>query len=172
MDDLRRRLYAVFAKGAVSMKITDEKRMTILQLWKHLAGILNGRASRKPPLVSQKLGCCRCGRANAAAVESEQKKTSVVGTTVRPNIVLYLADQRRWDFVGANGRNSSTRTPNLDALAAQGKNFTHTVATSPYVLQRVRIYLQTAMLRTPVSGVTVCRWINLFPRLLANGNRI
>ena len=29
----------------------------------------------------------------------------------RPNIILYLSDQFRWDFLGANGLNGSTRTP-------------------------------------------------------------
>jgi len=48
-----------------------------------------------------------------------------------PNIVLYLADQFRADFVGANGRNGSVHTPNLDALAARGKNFTHAVTNQP-----------------------------------------
>jgi arylsulfatase A-like enzyme len=49
----------------------------------------------------------------------------------KPNIVIYLSDQFRWDFVGANGLNSSTRTPNLDALAADGTNFTHAVTNQP-----------------------------------------
>jgi arylsulfatase A-like enzyme len=49
----------------------------------------------------------------------------------RPNIILYLSDQFRADFIGANGRNSSTRTPNLDAMAARGKNFTHAVTNQP-----------------------------------------
>jgi arylsulfatase A-like enzyme len=49
----------------------------------------------------------------------------------KPNIILYLADQFRWDFLGANGRNGSTHTPNLDALAARGKNFTHAVTNQP-----------------------------------------
>jgi arylsulfatase A-like enzyme len=48
-----------------------------------------------------------------------------------PNIVLYLSDQFRWDFLGANGHNGSTRTPNLDAMAARGKNFTHAVTNQP-----------------------------------------
>ncbi len=50
---------------------------------------------------------------------------------VQPNIILYLSDQFRWDFVGANGHNGSTRTPNLDALASRGKNFTHAVTNQP-----------------------------------------
>jgi arylsulfatase A-like enzyme len=49
----------------------------------------------------------------------------------KPNIILYLADQFRWDFVGANRLNTSTQTPNIDALAAHGKNFTHTVTNQP-----------------------------------------
>jgi len=49
----------------------------------------------------------------------------------RPNIVVYLSDQFRWDFVGANGQNSSTKTPNIDALAAAGTNFTHAVTNQP-----------------------------------------
>lgn len=48
-----------------------------------------------------------------------------------PNIILYLSDQFRADFVGANGRNSSTHTPNIDALVARGKNFTHAVTNQP-----------------------------------------
>jgi arylsulfatase A-like enzyme len=47
------------------------------------------------------------------------------------NIVIYHSDQFRWDFVGANGLNSSTHTPNLDALAAGGTNFTHAVTNQP-----------------------------------------
>jgi arylsulfatase A-like enzyme len=47
------------------------------------------------------------------------------------NIVIYHSDQFRWDFVGANGLNSSTHTPNLDALAAAGTNFTHAVTNQP-----------------------------------------
>lgn len=49
----------------------------------------------------------------------------------RPNIVIYHSDQFRWDFLGANGLNSSTHTPNLDALAAEGTNFTHAVTNQP-----------------------------------------
>jgi arylsulfatase A-like enzyme len=49
----------------------------------------------------------------------------------RPNIVVYHSDQFRWDFLGANGQNSSTHTPNLDALAAEATNFTHAVTNQP-----------------------------------------
>lgn len=68
--------------------------------------------------------------AMAGTAEAGQKKAGGP-PAARPNIVLYLADQFRWDFVGANGRNGSTRTPNIDALALRGKNFTHMVTNQP-----------------------------------------
>ncbi|MEO6982375.1 MAG: sulfatase-like hydrolase/transferase [Edaphobacter sp.] len=67
-----------------------------------------------------------------ARAQSEQKqKTSTGGPTSQPNIILYLSDQFRWDFVGANGLNGSTRTPNIDAMAAHGKNFSSAVTNQP-----------------------------------------
>ncbi|RRA48081.1 sulfatase-like hydrolase/transferase [Acidipila sp. EB88] len=62
---------------------------------------------------------------------SEAQPALPAQPATQPNIVLYLADQFRWDFVGANGRNGSTQTPNIDALAARGKNFTQTVTNQP-----------------------------------------
>lgn len=49
----------------------------------------------------------------------------------KPNIIIYHSDQFRWDFVGANGLNSSTHTPNLDALAMRSTNFNHAVTNQP-----------------------------------------
>jgi arylsulfatase A-like enzyme len=54
-----------------------------------------------------------------------------MGTARRPNIVIYHSDQFRWDFVGANGLNSTTRTPNIDRLAAHGTNFNHAITNQP-----------------------------------------
>lgn len=67
----------------------------------------------------------------AAVPATAQHKSAAAKPTTRPNIVLFLSDQFRWDFVGANGRNSSTPTPNIDALAARGKNFTQAVSNQP-----------------------------------------
>jgi arylsulfatase A-like enzyme len=72
----------------------------------------------------------------AAALSNSVKakghaKEEPQATKQQPNIILYLADQFRWDFLGANGRNGSAHTPNLDALAERGKNFTHTVTNQP-----------------------------------------
>src|ERR1700678_4387316 len=95
----------------------------------------------------------------AAAIPSaaEAEKKNSVAPTQQPNIILYLADQFRWDFVGANGRNGSTRTPNLDAMAARGKNFTHAVTNQP-VCAPARSVLMTSRYATE-TGV----WHNGLP---------
>lgn len=48
----------------------------------------------------------------------------------KPNILLITTDQQRYDAVGING-NPILRTPNLDALAAAGTNFTRCYITCP-----------------------------------------
>ncbi len=67
----------------------------------------------------------------AGASSSADAQGTVDARKRRPNIVLYHSDQFRWDFVGANGLNSSTRTPNLDTLAGGGTNFRHAVTNQP-----------------------------------------
>jgi arylsulfatase len=49
---------------------------------------------------------------------------------VRPNILLLLPDQHRFDWTGFN-RSLPVRTPNLDRLAQRGVRFTNTVVASP-----------------------------------------
>lgn len=48
----------------------------------------------------------------------------------RPNILLVLTDQHRWDIVGANG-SAICRSPHLDALAAGGVNFRQAYSICP-----------------------------------------
>lgn len=69
--------------------------------------------------------------AAAAVPATADAAPDVSGEKRKPNIVIYHSDQFRWDFVGANGANSSTHTPNLDALVATGTNFTHAVTNQP-----------------------------------------
>ena len=64
------------------------------------------------------------------ATEAKASMHAVVPSK-KPNIILYLSDQFRWDFLGANRANGSTKTPNLDAMAGRGKNFTHAVTNQP-----------------------------------------
>ena len=48
-----------------------------------------------------------------------------------PNIVLYVADEFRADFIGAAGANFCVKTPNLDKIAQRGAIFTHAVTNQP-----------------------------------------
>ncbi|MBK5293451.1 MAG: sulfatase-like hydrolase/transferase [Acidobacteriia bacterium] len=54
----------------------------------------------------------------------------VAGPVRRPNVLFIMADQLRYDCLGANG-NGIIRTPNLDRLAARGANFTRAYVQSP-----------------------------------------
>jgi len=47
----------------------------------------------------------------------------------RPNLLLIMCDQLRWDALGCTGGNA--RTPNIDALASDGVTFTQCVAMAP-----------------------------------------
>lgn len=49
----------------------------------------------------------------------------------RPNVIVYIADQFRWDCVGAYGLNPMQVTPNLDAVAARGVAFQNAVTNQP-----------------------------------------
>jgi arylsulfatase A-like enzyme len=94
---------------------------------------------------------------SATAARSQSGASASAPTALRPNIIIYLADQFRWDFIGANGRNGSTRTPNLDACAARGKNFTHAITNQP-VCAPARSVLMTSRYATE-TGV----WHNGLP---------
>src|SRR6185437_7579959 len=49
----------------------------------------------------------------------------------KPNLLLIIADQFRWDFVGAYGLNPMGITPNLDSIARRGVAFQNTVTNQP-----------------------------------------
>ncbi|MBS1799651.1 MAG: sulfatase-like hydrolase/transferase [Acidobacteria bacterium] len=88
------------------------------------------------------------GQATAvSATAMQQAVAPAQAPSRRPNIILYLSDQFRWDFVGANGANSSTHTPNLDDMARHGKNFTHAVTNQP-VCAPARSVLMTSRYAT------------------------
>lgn len=67
----------------------------------------------------------------AAPLARGQEQTSDRAAKKKPNVILYVADQMRWDFVGAYGLNSSTRTPNLDKIVQRGVAFTGAVTNQP-----------------------------------------
>src|SRR5262252_9365316 len=49
----------------------------------------------------------------------------------RPNIVLIISDQFRWDCIGAMGLNPMNLTPNLDQMASRGVIFESAFASNP-----------------------------------------
>lgn len=49
----------------------------------------------------------------------------------KPNIVLYISDQFRWDMVSAYGLNPLGLTPNLDAIARRGTLFRSHITNQP-----------------------------------------
>ena len=65
------------------------------------------------------------------AAQAKAAPAHIPSFAAKPNIVLYMSDQFRWDFLAANGLNGSTRTTNLDELAAEGKNFSYAVTNQP-----------------------------------------
>jgi len=49
----------------------------------------------------------------------------------RPNIVIIIADQVRYDAIGAYGQNPMDLTPNIDAMARAGTLYRHAFVTQP-----------------------------------------
>jgi arylsulfatase len=85
----------------------------------------------------------------------------------RPNLLFIIADQLRADFLGCYGANF-VKTPNIDALAAQGVRYTRAYSTSPICVP-ARASLLTGMnsIRNGVLDNTV--WLR--PDLAAAGIR-
>ena len=70
----------------------------------------------------------------AGAVRSVSAKDNLSSSRSpwrKPNVVLYLADEFRADFIGAAGANFCAKTPNLDKIAQRGAMFTHAVTNQP-----------------------------------------
>ena len=49
----------------------------------------------------------------------------------RPNILIVISDQFRWDCIGAMGLNPMNLTPNLDRMAGRGVIFQSAMANQP-----------------------------------------
>ena len=62
--------------------------------------------------------------------ETATRSAGPAGAPQRPNIVWIMADQLRFDCVGANG-NRLIKTPNLDRLAEQSANFSQAIVQAP-----------------------------------------
>ena len=55
---------------------------------------------------------------------------------MKKNILFIMADQLRYDYLGCNGH-PSIQTPNIDALAARGVNFTNAFCQSAVCVGRL-----------------------------------
>lgn len=75
------------------------------------AGIFGALSSLAPPAV-------------AGAPDSSS-------AALRPNILILLTDDQRWDTVGVNNGALKIDTPNIDQLAKAGVNFSQAFVTSP-----------------------------------------
>jgi len=56
---------------------------------------------------------------------------SLPGTSERPNVILIISYQFRWDCIGACGLNPLNLTPHLDSMAAEGTIFTNAITNQP-----------------------------------------
>jgi arylsulfatase A-like enzyme len=68
------------------------------------------------------------GLAPVAVAGAAQSKPS---SKDRPNILVIMADQVRWDAIGAYGRNPMNLTPNLDAMAHRGTLYRNMFTNQP-----------------------------------------
>ncbi len=79
------------------------------------------------------------GTAVAAAFPGTGSESATLGNNAqqsqagrrKPNIVVYISDQFRWDMVSAYGLNPMQLTPNLDAMARRGTLFRSHITNQP-----------------------------------------
>ena len=83
-------------------------------------------ASRRDFIKGLATSAILTGTASTTAQAKEKAQS-----TKKPNVVLFVADQVRWDFIGAYGLNPTTRTPNLNSIAERGIAFSTAVTNQP-----------------------------------------
>src|ERR1700722_2886202 len=93
-------------------------------------------ARRAIPIQGKKVSRRRVLQAGLAVGAGAILRRSALGASPspslpdrRPNIILLVADDQRWDSIGCAG-NSVIQTPNIDALAARGTRFRQSFATT------------------------------------------
>jgi arylsulfatase A-like enzyme len=69
-------------------------------------------------------------RASAAAAAASSAAAQNI-SAARPNILLIISDQFRWDCLGAMGLNPMNLTPNLDRMASRGVLFRSAISNQP-----------------------------------------
>ncbi len=101
------------------------------------------RPTRREFLKAAGIGAAAC------AAASEQGALHAAGK--RPNIIFVFADQLRYQSVGYSG-DEKAKTPNIDALAAEGVSFRNTVSSMP-VCAAYRATLMTGKYTTSTGMV-------------------
>ncbi|MBI9016038.1 MAG: arylsulfatase [Phycisphaerae bacterium] len=91
---------------------------------------MNRRAFLKScGVVAGGLAFCGCQKSDGGVMlTSNTGKTQISGK--RPNLLLIMTDQHRFDCLGCMG-NDKIQTPNLDAIAADGVIFNYAYSQSP-----------------------------------------
>ena len=82
-----------------------------------------------------------------------------------PNILLLVADQHRYDCIGANGH-PVIQTPHLDRLAAEGVNFAHAFSPIPVCIPARNTLLHG---QWSASHLSIANWNTEAPRPARDG---
>ena len=69
--------------------------------------------------------------ASAAAAVASSAAAQTRAGGARPNVLLIISDQFRWDCIGAMGLNPMNLTPNLDRMASRGVLFRSAISNQP-----------------------------------------
>jgi arylsulfatase len=103
--------------------------------------------------------------ASGAASSAATGATAPSPSTRRKNVLILMSDEQSWDTLGHNG-NPVTRTPHLDALAAQGASFEHCYTPYPLCCP-ARTSLWTGQM--PHNHHVVGNWRHIHPGLRDDG---
>jgi arylsulfatase A-like enzyme len=90
----------------------------------------SGSSSQQPTrrnFLKQTMMAAAFSPVMAAAANAQGEDTSVK----KPNILMVISDQYRWDFICGYGRNPMDFTPNLDAMFRRGTAFENAFSNQP-----------------------------------------
>lgn len=97
--------------------------------------IMTKKDKSNPSSLSRREFLKRSSAASAAPLIATETGTSGSQSTAlarqRPNVILIISDQFRWDCLGATGLNPLNLTPHLDAMAREGVNFSAHITNQP-----------------------------------------
>lgn len=89
----------------------------------------SGQATRRKFLKQSVLAAAASPLISAITTGADAQSSGP--TAKRPNILLVISDQYRWDFIHAHGQNPTDFTPNLDAMVRRGTTFENAFSNQP-----------------------------------------